>query len=105
RTTNEQRRTTNERSAVAEPHQPAETDQRTDEISETSNAVAKTLAVRLLGHHAQHNRSEERKQQRCLEVRHVHGWAHYSFFLVAISNASIIARMFNRPAPTRNFVP
>ena len=55
--------------------------------------------------HAQHHRRKQRKQERRFKMGKFIFGITQLFFLVAISNASTIARMFSSPAVTRNLVP
>src|SRR5262249_49064645 len=52
---------------VAQVHQPAESHQRRDEITERPQAVAQPIRVGPLGDNSQYDRCEQREQQRRLE--------------------------------------
>src|ERR1035437_9688600 len=92
------------RLSVAEVHEPAEAEQRYHEKGERVHAVVQAIAVRALGHHAQHHGGEQREQEGRLKMREIH-FGHQSFLPEAISNVSTIASTFNSPAVTRNLVP
>ena len=88
---------------VPHVHQPAETENDDDKIPENVEAVAETLVVCVPSDNPEHNRREKSEQQRRLEMTEVQ--RHQGFAPLAISKASTMAKMFSRPAQTRNFVP
>jgi predicted nucleotidyltransferase len=69
---------------VAQVHQPAQHKQGQQEGAEAIQPVDDALAVGALGDHAQHNRGEQRKQERGLEMGKVY-LGHQFFFPTAIS--------------------
>src|SRR5579864_692199 len=72
-------------SPVAEVHQPAQAEDGEQKIGEAVERVMQPLAVGALRNHSQHDRGEQRKQNRSLEVRKIHFRHGQSFRPVAIS--------------------
>jgi hypothetical protein len=58
--------------AVAEPHDPANTEKSADKTHETISAVVQTIAIRLLGDNAQYYRREETEQESGFEMGKIH---------------------------------